>query len=78
MSDSDSLMQEISYLRSIVDPIEELRQDEGSSVIIFYDNPDFDSNSMIDVCSYWTSWYKNRFVGDNLAEAVKAKREFDA
>lgn len=53
--------------------IETLRADEADSVTIFADNADFGGpNSAVECCGGWTGWLDQRFVGDNLLEALVA------
>lgn len=50
------------------DAINILRQDEGSSVIILCDNPDYNGlpNNAILCCGDWTDWEERRFAADSL------------
>lgn len=51
-----------------------LRSEEGDSVTLFSDNPDFNSlpNNAIECCGEWTDWQDRRFTGDTLVAAVKS------
>lgn len=60
--------------RRLVLALNELRWQEGASVSIHCDNPDFNglSNSAIEVSDDWTGWQPLRFVGDNVLEALES------
>lgn len=49
-----------------------LRADEGDSVTILSDNPDFNGqpNCAIECNGYWTSWQDRRFTGDTILVAL--------
>jgi hypothetical protein len=51
-----------------------LRREEGSSVTLLCDNPDFNGqpNNAIECSGAWTDWEDRRFTGDTLQEAVLA------
>jgi len=51
--------------------INELREDEGSSVTILCDNPDFEgpANAVV-CCGEWTKWKEARFSGETLDQAL--------
>ena len=66
----------IKELEAIVKPLEELRREDGASVLIPCDNADVDGPaSGVEVCDDWTDWEPCPFTGDNLAEALKAAVE---
>lgn len=54
--------------------IEKLRADEGSTVEIACDNPDFNDrpNSLISVCGFWTEWQERKFTGDTVHACLVA------
>ncbi|PDT77253.1 hypothetical protein [Bradyrhizobium sp. C9] len=54
--------------------VEALRADEGYSVTLICDNPDFNMgpNSAVEVCGDFTDWSERRFEGDNLTGALMA------
>lgn len=57
----------------IVELIEMLVEDEGSSLTIMCKNPDFvGPNRIIDVCDHWTEWQAARFEGETLEDALEA------
>lgn len=60
--------------RAIVDPLNELRAEEGDSIFVPCDNPDYYDGvgSYVEVTSEWTQWKPRKFGGDNLTEALKA------
>lgn len=61
------------HLCSIVEPLNRLRQDEGNTVLILCDNPDFGgAQSAVEVSADWTEWKRRRFEADNLAGALQA------
>ena len=53
--------------------IEALRADEGSSVTILCDNPDFNGqpNCAIEVNGDWTDWKDRRFTGDTVLDCLQ-------
>lgn len=63
--------------------VEALRAEEGDSVTILCDNPDFNGqpNNAIEVCGAWTNWKEVRYDGDTLNDAllkaIAAKNEHD-
>lgn len=70
-------------LRGIVDPLEELRANEGASVLVICDNPSFGGpGCAIEVTDQWTQCSDQRITGDNLADclakAVQMKRAAEA
>lgn len=67
----------LSKSQKICGAIDELRSEEGSSVTIVNDNPDFGGpNSMIYVCAEFTGYKDKAFTGDNLQECLmKAVQE---
>jgi hypothetical protein len=52
--------------------IDVLRSDEGDSVTILCDNPDFNGqpNCAIECCGDWTGWLHKRFAADTLLDAL--------
>lgn len=69
----DALAAENERLKAIVDPLNEIRQDEGTTVSIICDNPDFGSgpDAQISVNADWTNWKDEHFPGKSLAECLK-------
>lgn len=61
-------------LRECWDVIELLREDEGASVTIYSDNPEFNGqpNSKIAVNADWTDWKDREFTGDTALIALRA------
>jgi hypothetical protein len=53
-----------------------IRQEEGTSILIFCDKPDFGpgANSAVEVDDYFLGWNCRRFEGDSFAEAVHKAR----
>jgi hypothetical protein len=53
--------------------IDFLRADEGDSVTILCDNPDFNGqpNCAIECNGYWTNWQDRRFGGDTIEVALE-------
>lgn len=49
-----------------------LRSEEGASVTLLSDNPDFNGqpNNAIECCGDWTDWQERRFTGETLRAAV--------
>jgi len=60
--------------RSFVEMLHELRREEGDSVTLLCDNPDFNGqpNNAIECNGAWTNWTERRFTGDSLTAAVRA------
>jgi hypothetical protein len=58
----------------LLEALNELRAEEGSSVTLLCDNPDFNGqpNNAIICNGEWTDWQDRRFTGDDLAEAIYA------
>ena len=54
--------------------IEKMRADEGSSVEILCDNPDFNEqpNNAVIASGDWTDWQEIRFTGDTIDAALGA------
>jgi len=52
--------------------IEALRADEGSSILICCDNPDFSGqpNAKVFVNAEWTGWDDREFTGDTVLDAL--------
>lgn len=72
------LQAELDRLRILTTAIDALRRDEGDSVLLAADNPDFDGpNSVVSVCGAWCGFQERTFFGDSpadaLAKAVKAR-----
>ncbi len=65
MSDDDLIF--------IARAINVLRKNEGSSVLILCDNPDFNDgpNNAIEVSDDWTNWKPRRFNGNTLRGALE-------
>jgi hypothetical protein len=53
--------------------VETLRANEGHSVTLICDNPDFNGqpNCAVDVCGDWTDWGQRRFTGDTILDALR-------
>lgn len=63
----------MSKLKIIVDAINVLRENEGDSVTIPCDNPDFDGPACyVESVAEWTGWEPRRFVGETLTSALQA------
>jgi len=62
----------LEHATEIVRLIELLRADEGDSVTILCDNPDFNDqpNCAIECCGDWTGWLHKRFAADTLLDAL--------
>ncbi len=55
-----------------IDVINSLRANEGASVLVLCDNPDFsDPNVGVEVNDAWTNWIPMRFGGDNVLDALR-------
>ena len=54
----------------IVEAINELRQDDGSSVTILCDNSEGDPNNAVICNGAWTDWRDQRFSGETLDQAL--------
>lgn len=54
--------------------VQALRADEGDSITLLCDNPDFNGqpNNAVECCGAWTGWTDRRFTGDTLRGAVQA------
>ena len=81
--DLSELMAWLVEARKVVDAIDVLRAEEGSSVTICCDNPEPDSwNNAIDVVGDWTEWDETRAHGQTvlecLTDAVRMKRECES
>jgi hypothetical protein len=59
----------------IVELIDKLRAEEGSTVTICCENPEGPPNQAVDVCGRWTNWLERRFTADTLAQALAAAVE---
>lgn len=57
----------------IVEYINELRANEGATVVLCCDNPDFNGmpDCIITVCDHWTGWTDKQFGGKNLEQALE-------
>lgn len=55
--------------------IEQLRAEEGDSVLILCDNPEGPPNTAIECNGSWTGWADKRFSGDNLLACLRAAAE---
>ena len=72
---------DLEACRAIVSPLEELRANEGATVLVPCDNPDpCDDHSygcLVEVTDDWTDWKPRTVTGENLpdalAKAVEAK-----
>jgi len=65
------LVAEVERLRAIVDRIDQMRREEGDSVTIVYDNPDFAGPSGLVIASGgWCGFAEQRYFGENLANAL--------
>lgn len=53
--------------------IDFLRADEGDSITLFCDNPDFNGqpNCAIECNGYWTNWQDRRFAADTIEGALE-------
>jgi hypothetical protein len=65
------------------DMIERLRREEGHTVTLLCDNPDFEGpGAAVLCCGAWTLWNDRRFTGDTVIEALKvavaAMEHYDA
>ncbi len=66
---------ENAKMRKLIDGIDELRKEEGASVTLFCDNPDFEGpNNAIEICSSKTNWKTVRYEGNSLLEAILAAK----
>lgn len=56
--------------------VEELRANEGASVEILCDNPDFNGqpNCVVVLYDDWTHWKEQRFGADTVLEALRAAK----
>lgn len=61
-------------LRSFQTMLNALRADEGDSITLLCDNPDFNGmpNNAVECNGAWTNWKDHRFTGDSLLLAVRA------
>lgn len=67
-----AIRKEINDRLSVLNYIDALRKDEGNSVTILCDNPDFGGPaSAVEVCGDWTDWKDRRFAGDTLLSALE-------
>ncbi len=64
----------MSKAEEILQLIDELRADEGASVLILCQNPDFNGqkNEAVICQAGFTKWAEERFDGDTLVEALRA------
>jgi hypothetical protein len=66
-----ALRKELAAAKAIVDSLNALRSEEGASVLIPCDNPDFGGpGCFVEVNSDWTEWVPIRFDGDNLRDVL--------
>lgn len=71
-----SLLTKLERLVSEMTLIHELRADEGDTVAILCDNPDFGSPSNAVECNgAWTGYGDRRFEGDSLLAALRMAAE---
>lgn len=56
----------------IVNCINILRNEEGSSVEILCENPDGEPTNVVVVSDDWTDWEPRRFGGNTLLDALRA------
>ena len=60
----------------ILSMINKLREDEGSSVTIVCDNPEFSGPAcQIQVFGDWTNWVDQHIYGESIAECLKKALE---
>lgn len=77
------LLKRVNAADAILDPLNELREQEGSAVTVLCDNQDFNGlpDRAIEVSDDWTGWDPMRFGGNTLAEAlgaaIKARDEWN-
>lgn len=66
------VIEDLSKAAEIVRLIDELRADEGDSVEILCDNPDFNGqpNCAVVCCGDWTGWLHKRFAADTLLDTL--------
>lgn len=67
----------IAHLRAQVQTltlIDQLRAEDGHSVMIHCDNPDGTPNCAVEVCGDWTEWEFVRFTGATVLEALQAAK----
>lgn len=77
---------EIERLRAVVEPLNNLRAEEGAVVTLYCDNPDSEGpGCRVGVYAAWGDkpyWSQQTFEGDNLADALWlaaiAKQAIDA
>lgn len=50
--------------------INELRENEGASVVVYCDNPDGPPNCRVGVCDEWTGWEDKTFEGETILRAL--------
>lgn len=62
---------------SFIDMLNDLRRDEGDTVTLLCDNPEFNGqpNNAVECNGGWTEWQDRRFTGDTLEQAVAAAHE---
>ena len=68
-----TLAEEVERLQKQINNLDILREEEGSSVLIPCDNPEFggDPACYVEVAAEWTVWQSLRFPGESLAEALE-------
>jgi hypothetical protein len=71
ISDEDKTMSDEDW--NIRKYIDFLRADEGDSVTLLCDNPDFNGqpDCAIECKGYWTNWKDRRYTGDTLVAALE-------
>lgn len=64
----------LRWAEEVLEPLNILRENEGATVTLFCDNPDFSGrpNNAIEVNDDWTGWDDQRYEGDTLAEALES------
>lgn len=69
------LIPEIERAMAVVALIDQLRAEEGHSVMINCDNPHGPPDAAIEVCADWTDWEWLTFPGDSVLECLRAAVE---
>lgn len=71
-----SLEKKAKRLTEFIANIDMLRSDEGDTVLIPCDNPEFDGPDCFVEChGSWTNWQPRRFTGKSLFAAIDAAAE---
>lgn len=71
----EAVLESLHAESSVIEAIEALRENEGSSVTILCENPDADESqplNVVEVIDDWTGWETKRFGGDTLLLAIQA------